>query len=45
MRFFDIRWPENDQAFFRFATGREISVFNVHFDIGEALRDFGQIPG
>ena len=21
-RFFDIRWPQNDQAFFRFATGR-----------------------
>jgi len=44
-RFFDIRWLQNDQAFFRFANGREISVFNVHLGIGEALRDFAKIPG
>jgi len=34
-RFFDIRWPQDDQTFFRFATAGEIGVFNVHLSFGE----------
>ena len=30
---------------FSFATAGEVSVFNVHFSFGEALRDFGQNTG
>jgi len=44
-RFFDIRWPQNDQAFFRFATGREINVFNVHLGIGQGAPRFGPNTG
>jgi hypothetical protein len=39
-RFFDIRWPQNNQTFFRFATGGQIGVFNIHLSFGESLGDF-----
>src|SRR5438876_10674468 len=44
-RFFDIRWPQDDQTFFRCPAGGEIGVFNVHFGLGEALRDLTQNTG
>ena len=44
-RFFDIRRPQDDQTFVRFATGSEIGVFNVHFGVGEAFCDLTQNTG
>ena len=44
-RFFDIRRPQDDQTFVRFATGGEIGVFNVHFGLGEAFCDPSQNTG
>ena len=44
-RFFDIRRPQDDQTFVRFATGGEIGVFNVHFGLGEAFCDLPRTPG
>ena len=44
-RFFDIRRPQDDQTFVRFATGGEIGVFNVHFSLVEAFCDLTQNTG
>ena len=44
-RFFDIRRPQDDQTFVRFATGGEIGVFNVQFGVGEAFCDLTQNTG
>ena len=44
-RFFDIRRPQDDQTFVRFATGGEIGVFDVHFGLGKAFCDFTQNTG
>src|SRR6266481_995550 len=44
-RFFDIRRPQDNQTFFRFATGGEIGVFNIHFGLGEVLCDLTQNTG
>ena len=42
LRFFDIRWPQNDQTLFHPAAAGEICVFDIELRFGETLRSLEQ---